>query len=173
MDDRKAGMALDLEAELAMLDLENAMFDMNETGRELDELWEKFRAGNVPLVPHELAPLTIEALLCLPEFGGKMTENSEFWKKGDLNDKQIRTAIKKGLLTPLPLGGKTYYLNRKQIAELLQPCQDHKPRQDSGSARPAAKKAGSPARGRGLSSMEESRSALDAALRIAQELKDS
>jgi hypothetical protein len=116
----------DAETELLFLEYEDLLFDMNEHGRELEELWEKFKAGNLPADLLDDAPLTLEMAICLPELQGVFTVSPDFRTRSEsITVKTLRAAIDKGDLQCLR-PNKNIFVTRRQISEWLEKCLDQK-----------------------------------------------
>ncbi|MHA6685338.1 hypothetical protein [Mesorhizobium sp. A556] len=164
MIDGKRTPQIDLDTELMLMDLDDALFDMNESGERLDELWEQFRLGNVPADLHDDAPLTLEMAVCLPEMQGKFTVNPNFRSKSEtMTVRTLRDAIRrKDLECRRP--NKNIFVTRRQIREWLEKCpQDGKSRTSSSSASGKTSKAVSLTRQPGSSRTETVELALSAA----------
>lgn len=156
-----------LGEELMLMEIEEVMLTLEKWGRQDEDALAVLQAHMDGTMPAEIdmdAPLSIEDVLCLPEMGGAFTVNPEFRRKGEnVNDNQIREAIKKGLLMPLPLSAKKHLLSRRQIRTLLEPPPTERaqvPKPAAAAARPASRR-----------TQADPDAALEAALRMAAEMK--
>lgn len=115
---------------------------------------------------HLDVPISLEDALFLPELGGGS------WKKSYLvTINELRAAVRRGDLE-VERHGKNFRTTRRYIAEWREKCRVHPNQSVSGSGLTANPKAEKPAGKQSISSlMVESRSALDVAQMIAQELK--
>jgi hypothetical protein len=177
---------LPIEDELLFLEYEDLLFDMEEHGRELDELWEAFKAGAVPADVDLDAPLTIEQALHLPELGGSYTVNPELRSASEtVKAKTLRGAIERGDLRVEWFNSKNMYTTRRWVREWLEAgCLDRKTqRRNSSSGSPArTSRAASPTMGTGSSTTRTSRSPTassgasiseESARMIVQQLRES
>ncbi|WP_181169242.1 hypothetical protein [Mesorhizobium sp. B2-2-2] len=162
-----------VDEELAWMDVEDALFDMQETGRELNEVWEEFRKGNVPADLHDDAPLRLEDAVCLPELAGVYTVNPEFRERSEsITVKTLRLAIERKELAVVRPNTKNLYVTRRTLREWLEACQGQgNPRTSSSGKSAAMRKDESRTRPSGTSTTMTSNTSLDAARRILQELK--
>jgi hypothetical protein len=165
---------INLDDELAWLEVEDAMFDLQESGRELADAWTDFAMGNVDKDVHPDAPLTLEQAVCLPELQGVFTASPDYRQKSEsITVKTLRGAIDKGDLE-CRRPNKNIFVTRTQIAAWMEKCLDRKnPPTSSSARRDATLKAESRTRPSTTSMTTESSTRRDAALKILQELKQN
>lgn len=115
---------------------------------------------------HEDVPISLDDALFLPELGGGS------WQKSYLvTINELRAAVRRGDLG-VERHGKNFRTTRRYIAEWREKCRVHPNQSVSGSDLTAKPKAEKRAGKQSISSsMVESRSALDVAQMIVQELK--
>jgi hypothetical protein len=163
---------LPIDDEMMFLEYEDLLFDMEQRGRELEELWEKFKAGNLPADLHDDAPLTLEMAVCLPELQGVFTVSPDFREKSEsVTVKTLRGAIDRGDLVCLR-PNKNIFVTRRGIREWLEKCLDRRNPPTSSSGRSVGTtRAASPTRQPTTSTTTEGSTRRDAARMILQELK--
>jgi hypothetical protein len=177
---------LPIEDELLLMDMDDALFDMMESGRELDELWEKFKDGAVQADVDLDAPLTIEQALHLPELGGSYTVNPELRSASEtVKAKTLRGAIDRGELRIEWFNSKNMYTTRRWVREWLEAgCLDRKTQRRNSSSESHARtsRAGSHTMGTGSSTTGTNRSPTassgasiseESARMIVQQLRES
>jgi hypothetical protein len=115
---------------------------------------------------HPDAPITLDDALFLPELGG------DAWSRSVLvTIHELRSAVRRGDLL-VERHGKNFRTTRRYIADWREKCRVHPNQSACGSDLPARQRAERQSGNRSsLSSTQESRSALDVAQMIVQELK--